>query len=105
MNTIIETQPQPYEQPSAKSKSVVVWLYTLLYAARFGSLTQPIPFCPYNGDVALLTFRFIAPVVRDDTLFFIFGVRGPIFIIFSLLISLYFKQFLVILFEIVAKSK
>lgn len=33
MNTIIETQPQPYEQPSAKSKSVVVWLYTLLYAA------------------------------------------------------------------------
>lgn len=46
INATIETHPQPNKQPSSGPKPKVILLYSLLYAARFGSLTQPIPFCP-----------------------------------------------------------
>lgn len=46
INATIEMHPQPNKQPSSGPKPKVILLYSLLYAARFGSLTQPIPFCP-----------------------------------------------------------
>lgn len=57
----------------------VVRLYTALRAARFGSLTQPMPGLPYPGMSLRLTALFARPVVRALRDFMGLGVRIPIF--------------------------
>ena len=64
----------------------MVLLYTLLYIARLGSLIRPVPFWPYVGMIARLTYLFNFDVVRAFKLFERLGFLTPIFIVILLII-------------------